>query len=307
MNDRIIVGSRGSKLALLQAQEVVDKLKLSNPHLHFELKVIKTAGDLDHKTSLKVLGGRGIFVKEIEDALLRRDIDIAVHSLKDMPTDIQVGLRLVAVTERLDPRDVFVSARGVRLSKLPPGSSIGTGSQRRAVQLMNCRRDIVASDVRGNIDTRLRKCYSGEVDGIMLAAAALVRMKLDDKITEYLPPTTFVPAVGQGALGIEVRDDDSAMNEIVAALKHRQSWTAVIAERAFLKTLGGGCREPIAAMSVVRGSSLELRGMVANSATYEAMYADVRGNASAAEQLGVKLARGMMRMGADALIGRHDA
>ena len=307
MNDRIVVGSRGSKLALLQAQEVVDQLKPANPHLNFELKTIKTAGDIDRRTSLQVLGGKGIFIREIEEALLRRDIDIAVHSLKDMPTEIESGLRLAAVTQRLDPRDVFVSARGLRLSRLPPGSRIGTGSQRRAVQLMNCRQDIVVSDIRGNIDTRLRKCYSGEVDGIMLAAAALIRMKLDDKITEYLSANTFVPAVGQGALGIEIRDDDSAMNELVAALNHKQSRLAVTAERAFLKALGGGCREPIAALGIVKGSSLELRGMVANSATHEAMYADIRGDASVVEQLGVKLARGMMRMGADALMGRRDA
>ena len=307
MKDRIVVGSRGSKLALLQAQDVVDQLKTANPRLHFELKAIKTAGDIDRKTSLQVQGGKGIFVKEIEEALLRYDIDIAVHSLKDMPTEIASGLRLATVTQRLDPRDVFVSARGVRLSKLPPGSRIGTGSQRRAVQLMNCRQDSVATDMRGNIDTRLRKCFCGEVDGIMLAAAALIRMKLDDRITEYLPADTFVPAVGQGALGIEIRDNDSAMNELVAQLNHKQSWLAVTAERAFLKALGGGCREPIAALGIVKGSSLELRGMVANSATHEAMYADVRGSAASSEQLGVKLARGMMRMGADVLLGRQDA
>ena len=307
MKDRIVIGSRGSKLALLQAQEVVDQLQPANPRLHFELKAIKTAGDIDRKTSLQVLGGKGIFIREIEEALLRRDIDIAVHSLKDMPTEIGSGLRLAAVTQRLDPRDVFVSARGLRLSKLPPGSRIGTGSQRRAVQLLNCRQDIVATDMRGNIDTRLRKCFSGEVDGIMLAAAALVRMKLDEKITEYLPANTFVPAVGQGALGIEIRDDDSAMNELVAALNHKQSRLAVTAERAFLKALGGGCREPIAALGIVKGSSLELRGMVANSATHEAMYADVSGEAKAAEKVGARLAREMLKQGAGALIGRCEA
>ena len=149
--------------------------------------------------------------------------------------------------------------------------------------------------------------YSGEVEGVLMAAAALIRMKLEDRITEYLPVGTFVPAVGQGALGIEVHDGDELIQEIIAPLNHKQSWLAVTAERAFLKALGGGCREPIAALGVIKGSSMELRGMVANSATHEAMYADVRGSASAAEQLGVKLARGMMRMGADALIGRHDA
>ena len=306
MKDRIVIGSRGSKLALLQAQEVVDQLKPANPHLNFELKTIKTAGDIDRKTSLQVLGGKGIFVKEIEDALLRRDIDIAVHSLKDMPTDIPSGLRLAAATERLDLRDAFVSARGVRLAKLPPGSRIGTGSQRRAVQLLAQRPDVAVADMRGNIDTRLRKCAAGEVDGIMLAAAALIRMQLDDKITEYLPADTFVPAVGQGALGIEIRDDGT-MDDIVAALNHQPTWLAVTAERAFLKALGGGCREPIAALGVVKGSKLYLRGMVANCASNDVMYADISGETKAAEKVGIRLAREMLKRGAGALIGRCEA
>jgi hydroxymethylbilane synthase len=151
MKGRIIIGSRKSKLALFQAQEVIDALRAVYPRLSFEITTVKTAGDRDRKTSLKVLGGKGIFVKELEEALLRREIDIAVHSLKDMPTDIPAGLKLAAVTRRLDPRDVLVSASGVGLSQLPPGSSIGTGSQRRTVQLMNCRRDITVTDMRGNI------------------------------------------------------------------------------------------------------------------------------------------------------------
>ena len=304
MKERIIIGSRSSKLALLQAQEVADKLKLANPQLSCEMVTVKTAGDRDQRTSLKVLDGKGVFVKELEEALLKGKIDIAVHSLKDMPTDIPVGLKLAAVTQRLDPRDVLVSAKGMVLSRLPSGSRIGTGSQRRTVQLMNCRRDIAVADMRGNIDTRLRKCHSGEVDGVLMAAAALIRMKLDDRITEYLPIETFVPAVGQGALGIEVRDSDRLTNEIVASLNHKQSWLAVIAERAFLKALGGGCREPIAALGVVEGTSLHLRGMVTNSNTFEVMNAEIKGKSSEAEQLGLRLAQRMMEMGAGRLIGR---
>jgi len=306
MKECILIGTRGSKLALLQAQEVVDQLQLANPSLHFELKVIKTAGDIDRKTSLNVLGGKGIFVKEIEEALLRREIDIAVHSLKDMPTDIPAGLRLAAATERLDPRDAFVSARGVRLAKLPPSSRVGTGSQRRAVQLLAQRPDVSVADMRGNIDTRLRKCAAAEVDGIILAAAALIRMQLDDRITQYLPPDTFVPAVGQGTLGIEIRDD-GGMDEVVASVNHQPTWLAVTAERAFLKALGGGCREPIAALGIVKGAKLCLRGMVANCASRDVMYADVSGDAKAAEKVGVRLAREMLKQGAGALIGRCEA
>lgn len=304
MKGRIVIGSRKSKLALLQAQEVVDSLAAVYPHLSFEIVKIKTEGDRDRITSLKVLGGKGVFVKELEEALLRRDIDIAVHSLKDMPTDIPDGLTLAAVTRRMDPRDVLVSNGGVGLSRLPAGSRIGTSSQRRAVQLANCRRDIAVSDMRGNIDTRLRKCAGGEVDGLLIAAAALIRMKLEARITEYLSTDIFIPAVGQGTLGIEVRAEDGAMGELVAPLNHESTWREVGAERAFLKALGGGCREPIAALAVVKGTSLRIRGMVANSATFEVMYADVKGYSSQAEQLGVLLAQRMMEMGAERLIGR---
>jgi hydroxymethylbilane synthase len=304
MKEHIIIGSRKSKLALVQAQEVIDALRAVYPKLSFEITTVKTAGDRDRKTSLKVLGGKGVFVKELEEALLRREIDIAVHSLKDMPTDIPVGLKLAAVTRRLDPRDVLISANGMVLSKLPAGARIGTGSQRRAVQLMNRRRDVAVADIRGNIDTRLRKCFGGEVDGVMLAAAALVRIRLEGKITEYLPLDTFVPAVGQGALGIEVRDKDKLANEIVASLNHEGTWMEVSSERAFLKALGGGCREPIAALAVVKGTSLRIRGMVANSTTFEIMNDEKKGKSSEAELLGVRLARDMMEMGAGRLIGR---
>jgi len=303
MKEHIIIGSRKSKLALLQAQEVIDALRAVYPRFSFEITTVKTAGDRDRKTSLKVLGGKGIFVKELEEALLRREIDIVVHSLKDMPTDIPTGLILAAVTQRVDPRDVLISASGVGLSNLPPNSRIGTGSQRRAVQLMAQRRDLAVADMRGNIDTRLRKCSGGEVDGVILAAAALIRMKLEDRITECLPIDAFVPAVGQGTLGIEVRDGDKLANELVAPLNHEGTWMEVSAERAFLKTLGGGCREPIAALGIVKGSSLHMRGMVGNSATCEVLKAEIKGKPLQAEQLGIRLAQRMMEMGAGRLIG----
>ena len=304
MKGRIVIGSRKSKLALLQTQEVVDALSAVYPHLSFEVVKVKTEGDRNRKTSLRVLGGRGVFVKELEEALLRRDIDIAVHSLKDMPTDMPDGLKLAAVTKRLDPRDVLVSNGGVGLSSLAPGARIGTGSQRRSVQLLSQRRDIVVTDMRGNIDTRLRKCSGGEVDGIVMAAAALKRMNLEDRITEYLSTELFVPAVGQGALGIEIRAEDGAIDELAAVLNHGSSWQEVTAERAFLKALGGGCREPIAALAVVRGTSLHICGMVASSTTGDIMKAEITGNSSDAEKLGVRLARRMKEMGADRLIGR---
>ncbi|MEA1958405.1 MAG: hydroxymethylbilane synthase [Chloroflexota bacterium] len=303
MVEKIIVGSRGSRLAVIQAQEVIDGLRRIDANLNIELKTIKTEGDRDRNTSLTVLGGRGVFVKEIEDALLRGDIDIAVHSLKDMPTDTPPGQRIAATLERLDPRDVLVSPHG-GLSKLPPGARIGTGSQRRSVQLLSMCPEVEIVDLRGNIDTRLRKCDSGQVDGVLMAAAALIRSGLSDEITEYLPFETFTPAVGQGALGIEIRRGDGIIEELVVPLNHAPTMAAVIAERAFLRALGGGCQEPIAALGVVEGASLRVRGMVADSASGETMYAGVEGGVADAEALGKRLAREMIEMGAERLIGR---
>jgi len=220
-----------------------------------------------------------------------------VHSLKDMPTQIPLGLALLAVTERLDPRDVLISG-GQKLAELAPGSRIGTGSLRRAVQLGLCRPDLEACNIRGNVDTRLRKVADGEFAGVILAAAAMHRLGWEEKISEYLPLDYFLPAVGQGALAIEARSDDKELAETVALLNHRPTWQSVTAERAFLSALGGGCRAPIAALGTVNGSTLKLDGMVAEVRGRKVLRSSEEGSAATPGKLGEKLAQKLLAMGA---------
>ncbi len=297
---RIIAGSRGSKLALIQAESVAARIREVNPKLEVSLSKIITKGDRNRHTQLNHVAGVGVFVKELEGALLDNRIDIAVHSLKDVPTDIPLDLRLLAVTERLDPRDVLASKS--RLDELAPGSRIGTGSLRRTVQLTQYRPDLEVCSIRGNVDTRLRKVSSGEVDGVIVAAAALLRLGWEDKITEYLPLEHFVPAVGQGALVIEMRLDDEEVAALVSPVNHLPTWQSVMAERAFLSALGGGCRAPIAALGTVNGATLKLEGMVADVSGKKMLRATEEGSSMSPEQVGVQLAQKMLRMGASEFI-----
>jgi hydroxymethylbilane synthase len=301
--NEIIVGTRGSRLAVIQTEAVVGELAKANPGYHFDLVKIATAGDRHRKASLWDFGEIGIFVKELEEALQDGRIDIAVHSLKDMPTEVTLGLTIAAVTQRCDPRDVLVSPHG-SLSDLPAGARVGTGSPRRAVQLLAQRPDIEVLPLRGNIDTRLKKMSPMELDGILLAAAAMIRLGMESRITEYLSPDAFVPAAGQGAVAIEVRADDEAMLQMASCVNHDCSWTEVTAERAFLRALGGGCREPIAALGSASGEKLRLVGMVASSTSGEILRAEVSGAVSNPESVGAQLARDMMSLGACSLIGR---
>jgi hydroxymethylbilane synthase len=306
LGKRIVVGTRGSRLAMIQAGIVIAGLSKIHPDLEFEPLAIKTTGDRRKRVSLEELGGTGIFVKELEEALLNKDIDMAVHSLKDMPTDTPGGLRIAAVPERTDPRDVLVSSRG-KLSELPDGAIVGTASPRRAVQLIAQRPDLKIRPLRGNVDTRLKKVSSGELDGAVMAAAAMMRMGMEDRITEYLPPDSFVPAVGQGALAVEIRADDERVAGLVSPLNNQNSRAGVTAERAFLKSLGGGCREPIAALGVADNDTLHLDGMVANHNTGRILRAGLKGDSSIPEGVGERLAQQMIALGAAELIGEIKA
>ena len=301
MRRRIVVGSRGSKLALIQTESVVAKLKEANPHIEVVISKIITKGDRNRHVQLDHMAGIGIFVKELEEVLLSGRIDLAVHSLKDMPMQIPPRLGLVAVTERLDPRDVLVS-RGQRLADLASGSRIGTGSLRRAIQLSTCRPDLEACNIRGNVDTRLRKVTDGEFAGIILAAAAMQRFGWEEKISEYLSLDYFLPAVGQGALAMEARLDDDETVKMVAPLNHLPTWQSITAERAFLSALGGGCRAPIAALGTVKGTTLRLEGMVADVRDKKIVRGSEEGSATAPEELGVRLAQKLLVMGADEFI-----
>lgn len=298
----IIVGSRGSKLALLQTELVVQRLRESYHDLEFPVKRIKTSGDRDRAKSLVEIGGRGIFVKELEEALLSGEIDMAVHSLKDMPTELGSEFKLAAVGMRIDARDALVSKSGKPLSELPEGACVGTGSERRAVQLKAFRPDIQIRPLRGNIDTRLSKLYSGELEGIIVAAAAMLRMGWADKITEYLPIELFLPSVGQGALAVEVRALDQELSDLLSVVNDEPTWQSVQAERAFLSALGGGCRAPIAALGAVTGNSLHLEGMVASSDGSRTLRAAEYGSPDDSEKIGKLLVEKLLSLGAQELI-----
>jgi hydroxymethylbilane synthase len=297
----IAIGTRGSKLAVIQAEEVLTKLRQILPELRADLVKITTRGDRENTTALDKFAGQGIFVKELEKALLEKRIDLAVHSLKDLPTEIPDGLMLAAVTARIDPRDVLISRCG-RLHELASDSKIGTGSPRRAVQLLALRPDLQVCSIRGNIDTRLRKVADGEFDGLIVAAAALIRLGWEDRITESLPIEHFTPAVGQGTLGIEIRSEDKEIATLLSKINDKPTWQAVTAERTFLQELGGGCRAPIAALGIVSNGTIKLHGMVAGADGSQILQAAEEGDAQEPEQLGKRLAQKMIESGALALI-----
>jgi hydroxymethylbilane synthase len=299
---RVVVGTRASQLALAQTDLVVRDLKSHHPDLEAAIEEITTQGDRDAKASLTQIGGRGIFVKELEEALLTKRIDVAVHSLKDVPTEVSPGLELVAFPQREDARDVLVSKSGRGLMDLPEEALLGTGSRRREVQLRACRPDVRVSEIRGNVDTRLRKVFEGKFDGILLAAAALIRLGWEDRITEPLPVGSFLPAAGQGVLGIQIRSGDEEVAEIVSALNHELTSQSALAERAFLRHLGGGCRAPIAALGVVEGSTLVLDGMVASEDGSQILRDREGGSAGAAEDVGRRLAERILEKGASSFL-----
>jgi hydroxymethylbilane synthase len=292
---RIRIGTRGSALALRQTAWVRERIAQRHPDLHIDVVRIKTAGDRITDVPLAQVGGKGLFVKEIEEALLRGEIDLAVHSMKDVPSELPPGLHLGAVTEREDPRDVLISQEGRRLRQLSPQARIGTSSLRRGAQLLgiNPRWEIVP--LRGNLDTRIKKLEKGGLDAVIVAAAGVRRMGLDDKITEYLSPEVMLPAVGQGALGIEC-PEEGEINALIAFLSHSESAMAVAGERAFLRRLGGGCQVPIAAYGQVQGGGFFMRGLVARLDGSHLFRAQAQG--ADPEGVGKQLAEDLLDQGA---------
>ncbi len=282
---------------MIQAESVMSTLKEAHPQLEFSLSTVVTQGDRHRRLSLDRMTGVGVFVKELEEALFEGRIDLAVHSLKDVPTRLPEGLYLAAVAERLNPQDILVSTSG-RLAELAPGSRIGTGSIRRAAQLVAYRPDLEICGVRGNVDTRLRKVSSAEVEGVILAAAAMLRLGWGGRITEYLPLEHFLPPAGQGALGIEIRAEDDEVLGLVSPLNHLPTWQSVVAERTFLSALGGGCRAPIAALGNAEGDALKLRGMVCDDSGRRIWRTSAEGSTAAPEEVGNRLAQEILDMGA---------
>lgn len=303
-NNVLRIGSRGSRLALWQAEQARDNLLRLNPGFQIEIVVVKTTGDVKPEP-LSVIGGKGVFTKELEDALLDKRVDIAVHSLKDLPTVIPERLAISAICEREDPRDALVLRAGSRISsllELPAGAVVGTSSQRRLAQLKAMREDVVVKDLRGNVDTRVRKLDEGQYEALILASAGLIRLGLRERISAPISPSEMLPAVGQGAIAIETRADDATALEATSKLNHRETELACHAERAFLRGLGGGCQFPIAAHAVVEGELLKLEGLVAKPDGSEILRDAGSGNTDHAEKIGSTLAKRLLDRGAGELL-----
>ncbi len=294
---RIRIGTRGSKLALAQANWVKQKLEERSPKLRIEIVIIKTVGDRFLETPIQAVGGKGVFVKEIEEALLREEIDLAVHSMKDLPTEIPLGLKVAVIPEREDPRDVLVHSARMSLKDLPSGTTIGTGSLRRRAQILHYRRDLTLLPIRGNIDTRLKKLDRGEVGGLVMAVAGLKRIGREDRISEYLSSDICLSAVAQGALGLECRDGDSVSKDI-GFLHHPPTATEVVAERALLKRLGGGCHVPVGGRAWADRGQIRLAGVVADPEGLELFRGEISGLSDDAEKIGRELAEKLLKDGA---------
>ena len=298
----IKIGTRGSALALVQANWVKDKLSKQFPDLTIELEIIQTKGDKILDVPLANVGGKGLFVKEIEEAVLDGRAHLAVHSIKDVPAEFPEGLGIVAVAEREDFRDVLVSRDGLKLDELPSGARIGTSSLRRRAQLLNRRPDLKIESIRGNVETRLSKIVTENLDGVILAAAGLNRLGLAHKITQHLEPGVMLPAIGQGALGLETRMDDKVVLDIISFLDHRDTAVCVKAERAFLERLEGGCHVPIAALGVLKKDRLQLTGLVADPDGRKCLRDRLEAEPEEAEELGKSLAEELLDRGADEIL-----
>lgn len=300
MAKRILrIGTRGSLLALTQSEWVKDEIERRWPGGRVELRVIKTTGDKILDVPLAKVGGKGLFVKELEDALLDGTADLAVHSMKDVPAILPAALEIGAIPRREDPRDVLISRNGEDLSTLALRARVGTSSLRRAAQIRSLRPDLEIENLRGNLDTRLRKLQEGRYDAIVLAAAGMHRMGWKERVTAYLDPTLFLPAIGQGALGIEIRRDDSEIRQLLEPLHDPDTTVAVRAERSLLKTLEGGCQVPIAGYArVLEGCRVELTGMVASIDGKQIFRRTSSAPCDEAESLGCDLARELLDAGA---------
>lgn len=302
MNRQLRIGTRGSVLAVTQAEHVAAELTRRCADLAPLLVKIKTSGDKFAHIPLSRVGGKGLFIKEIEEALQEDRVDLAVHSMKDVPTEIASGLTIAAVLEREDPSDALVSRHGKRLDALPAGAKIGTSSLRRQAQLLHYRRDLTVVPLRGNLDTRLRKLRTEALDALVVATAGVYRLGRQDEITEILPPEISLPAVGQGALGLEIRMQDQKVHNWVASLNHGPSALTVAAERAFLARLGGGCQVPIAAYGQLDGDELHLTALVSMPDGSEMVRGERRGPSQQGEMIGIALAEDLLGRGADRIL-----
>jgi hydroxymethylbilane synthase len=299
---KVIIGSRGSPLALWQANWVKDLLQEHHSDLAVDIKIIKTSGDKIQDVPLAKIGGKGLFVKEIEEGLLKREVDFAVHSMKDMPIIFPVNLCIACVTKRENPFDALISRNDIKLDDLPKGAKIGTGSLRRMSQLLYYRPDLNLVPLRGNLETRLKKLETEGLDAIILAAAGLIRLGWSDRITEIIPPEILLPAMGQGAVGIETRKNDVDNQILLADMDDEETHYALDAERALVSQLEGGCNVPIGSFATLNGDQITLKGLVASldgKTIYKKELTDLKTNAVS---LGRKMGNELIEMGADRIM-----
>ncbi|MET0108770.1 MAG: hydroxymethylbilane synthase [Candidatus Thiodiazotropha sp.] len=302
MSQTITIATRKSPLAMWQAEYVAAELKRVHPDIQVELMGMTTQGDKILDTPLAKIGGKGLFIKELEQGLISDEADIAVHSMKDVPVELPPGLHLPVIMQREDPRDAFVSNRYQSIDQLPQGACVGTSSLRRQCQLAEVRPDLVINSLRGNVNTRLRKLDDGEYDAIILAAAGLKRLGFEDRITALIGPEQSLPAIGQGAVGIECRVDDPRINDLIAPLHHAETAYCVGAERAMNQRLNGGCQVPIAGYAMLESGNLWLRGLVGEPDGSRIIRGEVEGKTQEARAMGEGLADRLLEWGADEIL-----
>ena len=305
MKQKIIIGSRGSELALWQANFVKKEVEKKNKNISVEIKIIKTTGDKILDVALSKIGDRSLFTKELEVELLNKNIDLAVHSLKDLQTEIPKGLKLSAVTKRHNVQDVLIARKkGTTIFNLPEGATVATGSLRRKCQLLHIRPDLKIAELRGNVPTRIKRFLESDWDAIILARAGVERLKLNKYISSIIKTDIVLPAVGQGALGIETRANNKIVNEIIKSIHHENTYKAVLAERALLKTLEGGCQVPIGAFAEVKQNGLFLNAMVGSLDGSLTFSKKMRGSKNNPEKLGNDLARDLLNAGARTILNQ---
>lgn len=298
MKKTIRIGTRGSQLALYQAEKVKSTLENIFPDLQVELEIIKTKGDKILDVALSKIGDKGLFTKEIENALIDGSVDLAVHSLKDLPTKLPEGLKLGAVLERGEFRDALVSKNGKKLSELKAGDVVATSSLRRIAGLLKINNQITIKDIRGNVNSRLQKMEDGYCDAMIMAAAGLQRTGLERYITEIIDPEVIMPAVSQGAIAIETRINDVEIDKIMAVVNHQETWNAIVAERAFLSHLEGGCQVPLGCYTKIENGILNMSGFVASIDGSQFINETISGEVSKGAELGVQMAEKMLGQGA---------
>jgi len=297
METKLVIGTRGSKLALFQANLVKSKLEKAYPTLEVVINIIKTKGDKILDIALSKIGDKGFFTKEIQDALYKKHVDIAVHSLKDLPTELPKGTRIGAIMERASHRDVLVSIDGKKLADFTSEDKIATSSLRRKSQLIQINKEVKVIEIRGNVDTRIRKMHDGHCQGLIMAAAGIERLGLQEHISEYLNEKQMLTAPGQGAIAIEIREEDNSTLEFLSVLNHKESVICVTAERSFLNRLEGGCQIPFAAHATLDGDHLVLEGLVATLDGRKMQRETIKGNSKDASQLGIDLANSIKNNG----------